>query len=136
MRKQGLALGVSQEFLGVVAWGVLHPSSPDDGWAWVPPVGLVVEVAEALALSRVQQLLELGSSAPTSCVCAFPRGPYIRHKLFPLLMFDFLLRISGRPQGVCCGPIKPSFPQRAASAKVGSVMGLSLAWLLAGQRDG
>lgn len=118
MRKQDLALGVSQEFLGVVAWGVLHPSSPD-GWAWLPPVGLVVEVAEALALSRVQQLLELGSSAPTSCVCAFPRGPYIRHKLFPLLMFDFLLRISGRRRECAVDPSSLAFLKGLPQQRLG-----------------
>jgi hypothetical protein len=42
--------------------------------------------------------------------------PYIRHKLFPGLMFDFLWKINIR-QGECCAPTKPSSPERAASAK-------------------
>lgn len=42
--------------------------------------------------------------------------PYIRHKLFPGLMFDFLWKINIR-QRECCAPTKPSSPERAASAK-------------------
>ena len=50
-------------------------------------------------------------------------------------MFDFLWGLM-MPAGDCCGPTKPSFPQRAALVEAGVVAWLSQAGLLAGQRAG
>lgn len=91
-------------------WGLPRgPSSPGT-WAWLlPPAGSVVDVAETLALSQGPAALCFGSSAPTSCVCAFPRGAYIRHKLFPRLMFDFLCGINDTGRARAVDPLSPAF---------------------------
>lgn len=111
-RKQGLDLGGSWVLdLGTFT----HPISPG-GWGWIQ-WGWRWMWCWPVLCPRVRQLLWWGGSALTGCLC-LPRGPYIRHKLSPGLMFDFVWRINIR-QLECCAPTKPSSPERAASAKTG-----------------
>lgn len=108
-RKQGLDLGGSW----VLELGTFKPVSPG-GWGWIQ-WGWRWMWWWPVLCPRVRQLLWWGSSALTGCLC-LPWGPYIRHKLSPGLMFDFVWRINIRLLE-CCAPTKPSSPERAASAK-------------------
>lgn len=62
--------------------------------------------AEALALSRPAAAAR--AARLPQAVFAPPGGAYIRHKLFPGLMFDFLGGLSATQRGECCGPAGPS----------------------------
>lgn len=92
----------------VLELGTFKPVSPG-GWGWIQ-WGWRWMWWWPVLCPRVQQLLWWGSSALTGCLC-LPRGPYIRHKLSPGLMFDFVWRINIR-QLECCAPTKPSSPEK------------------------
>lgn len=72
-KKEGPALGVSQECLGQGSGGRRHPSSPG-GWAELPLVGLAAEVTGALALSRGPEAAEAEQLCSSKLCLRLPQG--------------------------------------------------------------
>lgn len=116
----GPSLGGFPGFLGAgPRGGGLPPSSPG-GRALAPSVVLVVaglrpSLCPGPAAAPVGQL-----GSHKLCLCRpGGGGAYIRYKLFPGLMFDFLWGIIGHPAGRVLWARQAPLPQRAASAKAG-----------------